>query len=169
MPVEAPAAPAAKKTPRTPAKKTPETPRSRAQARAEGLSDWFKIGSLIAISRGQLADAGAISEHGPGISAATAEFAENSEPVAKIVDYICEAGPYAALAAVVMPLLFQLAANHGKIDAGKLGAASGVVPPEVLEAKVTAALEAQKAQYLREAAEARAETDRIRASMNGET
>lgn len=153
-----------------PAPKKPQivTPQSRTQARAEGLNDWFAVFGLMSMMRGNLADAGAFDQHGPVISQETAEFAESNESVAKYVDMACQMGPIAALMAAVAPLAMQLAVNHGRLDPKKLSMASGVVPPDVLEAKVTAAMEQQKAEYLRQAQEARRQIEQLR-EQNGES
>jgi hypothetical protein len=148
----APSAPARKpqaaRKPATPA----EPAKTRAQVRAESLNDYFKAGALFAVVRGWYADAGACQIHGPGISREVAIMAEGNDKVGKLVDYLTEAGPYMGLATAVLPFVFQLAANHGRIDAKKIPAGLGIVDPAELEtnakteiARETARLEAELA------------------------
>jgi hypothetical protein len=130
----------------------PQPEISRAQARAASLNDYFKAGALFAVVRGWYADAGACQVHGPGIAREVAVMADGNEKVGRLVDYLTEAGPYMGLATAVLPFVFQLAANHGKINAAKIPAGLGIVDPKELEnnaktaiAEETARLEAEMA------------------------
>lgn len=169
MPVDTSAKPAApaRKPAAKPAAKPAVPALTRAQARASGLHDWFQIAALMSVMRGNLADAGAITDHGPPICLEAAELAETSETAAKLIDYAVQAGPVAALVAAIAPLAVQIAVNHKRIDVKDTGMTSGIVPPELLESKMRAAIEKKKAEYLREAAEARAEAERLTA-QNGQ-
>jgi hypothetical protein len=148
----APSAPARKpQAARKPAQPA-EPAKTRAQVRAESLNDYFKAGALFAVVRGWYADAGACQIHGPGISREVAIMAEGNDKVGKLVDYLTEAGPYMGLATAVLPFVFQLAANHGRIDAKKIPPGLGIVDPAELEsnakkavAEETARLEAEMA------------------------
>jgi hypothetical protein len=46
-----------------------------------------------------------------------------------------------------MPLALQIAANHGRVDADKMGGAMGIMPPAQLEALVKAKAEQQHAAF----------------------
>jgi hypothetical protein len=70
----------------------------------------------------QPADAAAIIIHSEPIASAASNLAANDEKFAAILDRFLQAGPYAALITAVMPLLFQLAANHK------------LLPPQMIEA-----------------------------------
>jgi hypothetical protein len=123
-------------------------------AREEAANGIFQLAGFGCVVTHQYADAGAISMHGPTISRELAQTAETSEPIAKALDYIMDAGPYAGLIVAVMPLVLQLMANHGVIKA-ELVSGGGVVPPKALESQVKADMAKQAAEALRaqEAAE----------------
>jgi hypothetical protein len=156
----APRAPAAK---RTTAVARPARPADKTAARKENLDGVGKIVSLICVMRGQYADAGAIAQHGPGITTEVASLAESNEKIASWVDYLSEAGPYMGVAVVALPLLMQLLVNHGRVDVDKLPADSGIIEPALLERKVKADMMAAR----------KAMQDQIeaseRASQNGST
>lgn len=72
-----------------------------------------------------MADAVAIGIHAPGIANAVHDLATENASVANALDRLLKAGPYAALISAVLPLAFQIAANHNAIPmtvAGSLGA-----------------------------------------------
>jgi hypothetical protein len=159
----APAAPRAPAAKRTTAVARPARPADKTAARKENLDGVGKIVSLICVMRGQYADAGAIAQHGPGITTEVASLAESNEKIASWVDYLSEAGPYMGVAVVALPLLMQLLVNHGRMDVDKLPADSGIIEPALLERKVKADMMAAR----------KAMQDQIeaseRASQNGST
>jgi hypothetical protein len=137
-------------------------PEDALKSRASGLYTWFQIGAMASIARGNFADAGAIEEHAPQLCQNAALYAEENETAAKAIDYFCQAGPVAVLIASAMPLILQLLANHSRIDASKLGAVPGVVPPDVLEKRVMVRMMRERAEYERQAQEAQREYDELR-------
>jgi hypothetical protein len=68
------------------------------------------------------ADAVAIDMHAEPIADACAQIAEKNERFARALDKLAEVGPYGALIAAVAPLAFQVAANHGLVPVGLMGA-----------------------------------------------
>jgi hypothetical protein len=135
----------------TPASRQPV--QSEAQSinskRSQGLNGLAQLGQGIALMMGQYADAAAIGMHFPPIAAELANVADGSEMIAKPIDLIIEVGPYGALIAAGMPLVMQIMANHKMLDARKLHG-QGVVPPEVLEAQMTAQMAKMQAQAMKE-------------------
>lgn len=131
---------------RTPPKieKTPTV--NALSLREEAANGFFQMAGLGCIMFGQYADAGAVSVHGPNISAVAAKMAETNELIAKGLDSLLTVGPYAELIAVTLPFVMQLLANHKVLPADKLSGAN-VVAPETLEAQV-------KTQMARQAMEA---------------
>jgi hypothetical protein len=123
-------------------------------AREEAANGLFQLAGFGCVVARQYADAGAINMHGAKIAHELAVLSEQSEPIAKGLDYIMEAGPYAGLIVAVMPLALQIMANHGLIKA-ELVAGGGVVPPQALESQVKAEMAKQASEALRaqEAAE----------------
>lgn len=166
MPVDLTARPAQPKAP--PARRQAARPQApapvqavtRQEARQEALNGMGKITALLLTLRGSYADAGAIAQHGPGIAHETAALAETDEKVASLIDYLTEAGPYMGLAVATLPLVMQILANHGRIDASRLPPESGVIPPDVLESRVRADMEAQRLRFLKAAEESRQEAER---------
>lgn len=156
----APAAPARKAAPvRKPA---PEPAKTRVQARTESLTDYFRAGALFAVVRGWYADAGACQVHGPGISREIAVLAESNEKISSLVDYLTEAGPYMGIATAVLPFVFQIAANHGKIDAAKIPAGLGIVDPKELENKARTEIAEETARLEKEMAAAQSSVNGVR-------
>lgn len=87
------------------------------------------------------ADGAAVEMHAPNIAQALHDLAMEQPEVAAVLDRILKVGPYGALLTAVVPLLLQLAANHGAVPAGIMG----TVPPDVLLAHYRAAMEAEMA------------------------
>jgi hypothetical protein len=157
-PAVQPKAPARKIPAKPPA---PPRPADKTASRRENLDGILKIVSYACVMRGQYADAGAFSQHGPGVATEVASLAETNEKIASWVDYLSEAGPYMGLAVATLPLVMQILANHGRLDVDKLPPDSGIIEPALLERKVRAdMLNARRAM---EAQIAESE----RASMNG--
>lgn len=109
---------------------------------------------------GNYADAAAIGMHGPPISAEIVNLADQNERIAKAVDYLLEAGPYAGLVTAVLPLVLQLLANHNRIPADKV---PGVLPPEALAAKMQAEVSERAMREYREAQDAQRRLEALRA------
>jgi hypothetical protein len=117
---------------------------------------------------GNYADAAAIGIHAPNIGGEVVNLADQNETIAKGVDFLLEAGPYAGLIAATLPLVVQILANHRKVPADKI---PGVLPPEALEAKMRAEIAKEAARVTREAQDAireaqQAEAD-LASSVNG--
>lgn len=117
------------------------------------------------------ADAGAVAAHWDNVGSELAKLADTVPAIAKIIDPLLQAGPYAGLIAAVLPLAMQLGVNHGF---GKAGA-MGTVPPTTLSAQIETGLAKAELQALiiqrdaeREAAKVRAEIEESRkAIING--
>lgn len=158
------------KTP--PRKDTPNVnpEKSIDELREEAANGVFQLAGLGCIILGQFADAGAISMHGPDISAVAAKMAKTNELMQRGLDALLAVGPYAEIIAVTMPLALQLLVNHRVLKA-EMVAGANVVKPEVLEANVKTqmamqAMQAMKQQQLAE--EALAEMrEQMMATQNG--
>lgn len=169
MPIDTSPRPTAPRTPPRKAgasvgKHVIKAPADITSARTEALNGLGQIGALVLVMRGSYADAGAIAQHGPGISAETAKLAEQNESIANLIDYLTQAGPYMGLVSVVLPLVLQLAVNHNRIDASKLSPELGVLPPDILEKRVRTEMEAKRAEVTRQFEEATT----ANASVNGQ-
>jgi hypothetical protein len=141
---------------------------SHVQRRSEGLQGIAQMAQGVCAVVGLYADAAAIGMFFPPVAVELAKVADSNETIAKPIDFLIEVGPYGALVGAVMPFAFQIAANHGWIDASRL-AGQGVVPPAVLEAQMQAqmlqmAADAQKAQNAALAQAQRAQ-DEYKAAM----
>jgi hypothetical protein len=140
--------------------------------REQGLNGLAQMAQGICAVTGLYADAAAIGMFWPPVATELARVAEANEKIAKPIDFLIEVGPYGALIGALMPFAFQIAANHGWIDASRL-AGHGVRPPAVLEAEVKtqmlqAAAEAQRAQNaaMEAARKAQAEYEQQTAMFN---
>jgi hypothetical protein len=121
-----------------------------ADARYQGINSLFQITAIGLLARKQYADAGAIRNHGPGISREIVILADSDDRVATFVDYLTTAGPYTGLMMAVLPLVLQIAANHGRIDADKT-MMPGIVPPAELEREVKQSITDKNAEMYRQA------------------
>lgn len=171
MPIGQPVAkgspPARKATPRRPA--LAQTPASQHDAREQGLLGLGQIGQAICMMRNWFADAGAIQIHWPAVARETAALADQDERIGKTIDYLVSAGPYAGLLTAVLPLGMQIAANHGRIDVNAASGLGGVMPPEMLEARVKADMARMKAEFAKQTEEAMAVVQKAadQGSFNG--
>ena len=71
-----------------------------------------------------VADGAVIADATPTIATALNEIAQQRPEFAAALDRILQVGPYGALLTAVMPLAFQLMANHNVIPAGMMGTKS---------------------------------------------
>lgn len=138
--------------------------RGKTAAREEAANGIFQLAGFGCIILRQYADAGAINMHGANISREVAILADQNEGIARGLDYIMEAGPYAGLIVATMPLVLQLAANHGLIKA-ELVAGGGVVPPAALESQVKADMARQASEALKAQQEAETELALLASQM----
>lgn len=97
-------------------------------AREEAVNGIGQLVAMVAVLTNQNDDALAVSTHWPNIATAAADTADNSEGLAKVIDYIMVAGPWAALIGASVPLAIQIMVNHGKLPAGPFEK-MGVVQP----------------------------------------
>lgn len=132
--------------------------------REEALNGLGQLLGFGCIVLHQYADAGAIGMHFPPVAHEWALLADKNEKVAKGIDYLTEAGPYAGVIVSMMPLVLQLAANHNLIKAEMAGGA-GVVPPEALTAQVRADMARQAQEAMRAQHEAEASLAAMAAEM----
>jgi hypothetical protein len=126
---------------------------------------------MFLLMRGEYADAGAIGIHGPKLVRETVGLARSNEPLGHVLDMVSQAGPYTGIIFAALPLLGQLAVNHGRIPAEKAAGIQGVVSPQILENKMKAELAEMELQALQEQANAEkalSDLQSQRASMNGE-
>ena len=124
------------------------------------------------IATRQFADAGAIALHWPSVAKELAHLAETQEPIARIIDPLIQVGPYAGLIAAVLPLAMQLAVNHGRIKPGSLGTVPGVALASQIEtamARQELAAMHDQMEAERQAAESRAEIERMRKDIAAES
>ena len=130
------------------------TPRD--ETRKESVDGIFAMGSMLAIMRGQYADAGAIGIHGPKLSREIVLLGKTHDSIGKALDYLGTAGPYMGIFGATLPLIIQLAINHDRIDSGKVSGILGVMSREALEIKVKGELaeaELHERQTMQEAQE----------------
>ena len=131
------------------------------QERTVAVQGLFQLAGFGCIVAGWHADAGAIGEHSPAISQELAALADKNASVAKFIDSLTEAGPYAGLIVAVMPLTLQILANHGILK-GDMSAV-GVKPPAILEAEVKTSLALKQAEVLRAQNDAETQLAQMRA------
>lgn len=148
------------------------TPKSTAQleVREEGLNGIGQIASFLCLMTSNIADAGAIATHGPGLAHEAAVLAETNKYAAKGIDLLVGVGPFAAILAAAAPLLLQIAVNHKKMPASPALLQFGVQSPETMEAQArirVMEMQAEMAKAEREAQTRLSELQR-EATSNGE-
>lgn len=79
-----------------------------------------------------LADAAAINGFAPPVAEALNDLAAENVQVAGILERALQVGPYSALMMATMPLVAQLARNHGLLPAGIANALGGAYEPSEL-------------------------------------
>lgn len=134
------------------------TRRTKAEAQAETAHGVIQLGQFGLIMARQFADAAALGIHGTPVVDEVVKLGKTNESVGKGIEYLDAVGPYAGLITAMMPLIFQVLANHGRIPAGTV---PGILPPDVLEAKMKAELTLAAAQAMAEATAVQAEADRV--------
>jgi hypothetical protein len=145
--------------PRTSAKKT-----ATLAARTEAVSTLGQFAQVPLIALKQYADVGAINLHWPRVSEEIAKLAEAHEEIARIIDPLMQVGPYAGLITAVLPMVMQIAVNHGRMAPG----AMGTVPSSALSAQIETALAQQELEALRVQREAEAQAHAMRAEIENE-
>ena len=134
--------------PPPPVKKT--APRSVKESsvlneRTDALNGIAQIVQLPLIAIHWYADVGALTIHWPNVAREVATLAESQEKIAALIDPLIRIGPYTALIAAGLPLVMQVAVNHGTMPAG----AMGTVPATALAAQVETAMAQQELESLR--------------------
>jgi hypothetical protein len=122
---------------------------SRTAQRSEAIAGLGQIAQGALIATGQLADAGAVGIHFPGIAGEIARLADADAKVAAIIDPLLKVGPYTALLTAVLPLAMQIAVNHKRIPAGTMG----TVPGELLDSQIKTSMARQQLEVKRQQAE----------------
>lgn len=97
-------------------------------AELEGL---LQLAYGACAATGNLADAGAIKTHGPGMAQAWNAVAQENASVRAGLEWLTKGGVWGAVIVTTMPFALQVAANHRQIAVEKV-AALGVKDPEVL-------------------------------------
>jgi hypothetical protein len=131
VPISA-APPKPKSPPRSAPRAKAGPPPSMNEARKNGLAGYVQIGQLFCGIRGQHADAETLRMYGPDFCTAVADVADQDENLARGVDYLCAGGPYTALFAALVPMAFQIAANHNRISPDAM---PGLEDPALLSAR----------------------------------
>jgi hypothetical protein len=130
---------------------------SQSELRQEALDGVLQLVQFGCLAFGQFADAGAIGMHGPPMTVEIVKLADTNSKVAKKVDLLLEAGPYAGIVAASIPFLAQLFVNHNVFKAEQF-ANAGVVEPAQLEADM-------KTTMMRNAMAAMQERQRVEEEM----
>lgn len=151
MPINPPAAPP-KITPKTTStrvqSKTAAQETEAQKLREQSLGEVFLMGAGVLTMFGQWADAGTLRKFGPPLAHETVALANTYPKIIPILDWLAQATPVASIAGVLMPVVLQFMANHGKIDANRV-ATVGVVPPEMLAAEMQAEIMSLQAEAIR--------------------
>lgn len=142
-----------------------KAPSGKVAAREEAANGIGQIIAFGAMATGNLADAGAIGMHWPGMSHEAAMIAETHKPTANLLDKLLEVGPFGNMIVLALPLVAQLLVNHKVLPAEAM-AGAGAVPPAALEASVKADMAKAALQAMRAQAEAESELRAAQEAMN---
>lgn len=156
----------------TPTRKPRLSAPTKKSAREEAVTGVFQLVQFACVTGGNYADAAAIGAHAENISHEIVELADVNESVAKAIDFLLTAGPYAGLVTACLPLVLQIMANHNRIPENT----PGVTPPSLMKMQFEVQLKQQKlamqqqASELAEMARRLEEADQAQtASQNGQT
>lgn len=140
---------ASRRTAYVPQNEPKEEPRTINEERKEALDGIWQLAQWGCLCFGQFADAGAIGQHGPNLSAQVMELVDKNAKLAKKLDILIEVGPYTGIIAAALPFLAQIAVNHKLVKAERF-ANAGVVHPEALEAQMKQQLAMQQMMAMRQ-------------------
>ncbi|HET7637452.1 MAG TPA: hypothetical protein VFK47_01805, partial [Ktedonobacteraceae bacterium] len=103
---------------------------------AESVKGIFQLATVPLVVAGQKSDAAmadviAIGMHADNIANAVETIANENPAIARALDNLTKAGPYAVLVAAVVPFAIQIAANH-KLIPGQVAVSMGGHDPRVL-------------------------------------
>lgn len=167
MPVEFAAPPPSRNTPNVSsgtAKASKAVQARETAEREEAVAQLGMFAQVPLLATKQLADAAAVGMHWPGIAKEVAKLAESQEAVANLIDPLIKVGPYAGLIAATLPLVMQLAVNHGRVKPGSMG----TVPAVSLQSKMETAIAQEELKAMRVQLEAEREAQAIRAEIENE-
>jgi hypothetical protein len=128
---------------------------------ANGIGQIVAFGAMVS---GQLADAGAIGMHWPGMAHEAAVTAETDAKMAALLDKLLEVGPYGNLIIATLPLVAQLLVNHSLVKLEAM-AGAGVVHPDALTAQVRAEMARKAMDAMRDQQRAESELKQMAAQM----
>jgi hypothetical protein len=128
------------------------------KARTEAVTELGQFVQLPLMLTKQYADVGAISLHWPKISGEIGKLAATNEQIAKLVDPLMTVGPYAGLITAVMPLVAQIAVNHGRVSAG----VANTVPASTLSSQIETAMAQSELEALKIQRDAEKEAASVR-------
>jgi hypothetical protein len=167
MAINAPGPPPMKKTTISAPKKpvSSDNPEKIAKDREDALNGIWTAAAAFCMMGNQWADAGAISQHGPGVSKEAAALSLKYEKVGNALDALANVSPFANLLGAVMPMVMQIAANHKMVPAAAL-AGIGVKDPGVLESQMRVEAQRQVVEYQKYAAQEKANLESELASLN---
>lgn len=141
MPIDktnVPSPPPPRKTPNTAAQtkavaKIEVENAERRQRRVDGVNSIASAIQMGLLATKQTADAGAINRHAPALSNAIVDYAEGNDSFGNSLDKLSDVSPLAGIMMAAVPLVLQVAVNHGLfgMKAEQL-ATAGVVTPETL-------------------------------------
>lgn len=111
-----------------------------------GINGLLQIASFPLAIGGRLnpnlaLDSAAIAMHAPNIAEALNTIAAERPEVAAALDRVLSVGPYGLLIGAVIPLVAQIAANHGKLPDG-VAAGMGAIPREEFRSQLVNASDA---------------------------
>lgn len=104
---------------------------SQRQRYAEGVAGLLQIPAMV-LSFVDPVDGFCVAHHAPPISGAVADLAVERPEVAAALDKVLAVGPYGALIGAVLPLVVQLAHNHGAVPE-PMAKAMGATPKKDIE------------------------------------
>lgn len=100
----------------------------------EGLTEACQQAYGYLALTGNLADAGAVKIHGPGLVHALNTAAQNNQYARRGVEWLVKGAGTGAVLLAVMPFALQIMANHGQVPIERV-AALGVKDPNALAAE----------------------------------
>jgi hypothetical protein len=130
----------------------------KTEARTAAVAELGSFAQIPLLLTKQYADAGALSLHWPKIAGEIGKLAATNEQIAKLVDPLMTVGPYAGLITAIMPLVAQIAVNHGRVAAG----VANTVPASTLSSQIETAMAQNELAALKIQRDAENESAKVR-------
>lgn len=140
---------------------------SKIEERTKTLLEFASVGQGAMLMMGQYADAETVETFAPPFLSAVAKLGDTYPQLGESIDKAEGVGPIFAVFAAAVPMALQFMANHGRLDASKIGF-GGIKDPAVLHNRQAAKVMQAQADMLSERRESEEAARAAQARMHSE-